>query len=125
MSFFRIYWLRRLIRRYSTPIPYRKAINYREKLSVIYAFCSMNMLCYMVYQYSKGKLSKEEYGIEPTIMDQLPSSTQFAINLGVEKAKIYRKGKIENFNIEDYAYVKEEMAKKNIKDDADDEDNVA
>lgn len=37
-------WLRRLVRKYTNPIPYRKALTTRQRLGVVYMFLAWNAL---------------------------------------------------------------------------------
>ena len=41
---FRILWLRRLIRRNTKPIPFRKAVNWKERLSIAYMLVAWNAI---------------------------------------------------------------------------------
>lgn len=79
-----------------------------------------------MWQYSKGKLTPEEYGLEKTEYDMLSPAQQFAIGAGIQKAKIIRSTNMEtiDFNLEDFKHItnKPEPQKN---DDDDDEDNVA
>lgn len=83
-----------------------------------------------VWEYSSGRGKKESYGGEASPLDALSPSQQFAINSGIEKAKIFRGTQftVEEFNLEDYKHLKEDMNASNgatNADDDDDEDNVA
>lgn len=86
--------------------------------------------CITVWQYSKGKLDPEQYGIEKTEYDMLSPAQQFAIGAGIEKAKIIRSSNMETveFNLDEYKHLtkpKEPVKSSDDDDDDDDEDNVA
>lgn len=52
MALFHIKWLRRLMRRHTTPIPEDRAAFWKQKLSIGYALLAWNafgMVCYMMY----------------------------------------------------------------------------
>lgn len=42
MALFQFWWLRRLIRRHTTPIPLRKAADWKKRLSILYFLFAWN-----------------------------------------------------------------------------------
>lgn len=47
MGFFRFPWLRRMLRRHTTPIPYRKATRWRDRMSIAYLLVCWNLFGYL------------------------------------------------------------------------------
>lgn len=72
-------------------------------------------------------MSKEAYGIEKDIWDDLSPSQAFAIRTGIQKAKIVRNGEVIDFNLADYKEYVDLMNAPKEKDigSTNDEDNVA
>lgn len=91
------------------------------------AFSSISII--LVWQFTKGKLNPEEYGLKTTDYDMLSPAQQFAIGAGIEKAKIIRSSNMEtiDFNLEDYKHLAKNANEQevNSNDDDDDDDNVA
>lgn len=79
-----------------------------------------------MYEYSKGRGTKESYGLQDTEMDMLSPAQQFALKSGIEKAKIIRSSNISEtleFKLEDFEHLTKKPVE--VKTDEDDEDNVA
>lgn len=52
MALFQFRWLRKLVRRNTKPIEYSRALQWKEKLSIVYMLVAWNafgFVCYMVY----------------------------------------------------------------------------
>lgn len=80
-----------------------------------------------MYEYSKGRGTKEAYGIKNTEMDMLSPAQQFALKSGIEKAKIIRSSNLSEtleFKLEDFQHLTKKPDEEE-KNDEDDEDNVA
>ena len=90
MALFQFKWLRKFVRKNTTPIPYKKAETLKERLSIGYMILAWNafgMVCYMVYtgrsDWAKyyGYKSEEESNMAPgniCIFNFFYHSTQFA-----------------------------------------------
>lgn len=74
MSLFRMNWLRRLIRKKTTPIPVERAALWEKRLSMVYMLLTWNafgLVCYMIYtgkaDWAKyyGVKSEEEANMSP------------------------------------------------------------
>lgn len=76
MALIKLNWLRRLVRRNTSPIPFDRASKYKERLSIAYMLLAWNafgMVCYMVFtgrsDWAKyyGYKSEEEAMMSPGI----------------------------------------------------------
>lgn len=76
MALFQLKWLRKLVRRSTNPIPYRRAATWKERLSIAYMIMGWNafgLVCYMFYtgrgDWAKfyGLKSEEESNMSPGI----------------------------------------------------------
>ncbi|ALC48459.1 CG13365 [Drosophila busckii] len=85
MALFQMKWLRRFVRRNTSPIPENRAELWKRRLSIGYALLAWNafgMVCYMVYtgrsDWAKhyGYKTKEELALSP--------AQQFAQHIHVE-----------------------------------------
>lgn len=151
MGLFKFNWLKRLVRRHSTPIPYRKANRWRNTISVGYLLVCWNLFGYIsryhgfqkshhltkclwffsfaVYTASQGGFDKEKLGLEKDPFDDLSPAERFAVRSGVKQAKIVRKGeeviiyKKENYQefVDRFDPTKQ---RKSIKEDYNDPDNL-
>lgn len=72
-------------------------------------------------------MTKEAYGVEKDIWDDLSPSQVFAIRSGIQKAKIVRNGEVIDFDLADYKEYVDLLNAPKVKDigSANDEDNVA
>lgn len=92
-----------------------------------------NINSILVWEYSKGRGTKESYGIKNSELDMLSPAQQFALASGIEKAKIIRSSnptETLEFKLEDYAHLIKKPGDNTTNtttadDDDDDEDNVA
>lgn len=105
MALFRFRWLRRFVRKNTTPIPHKIAANWERRLGLAYAFIAWNTLGYIgelllqtnhkfcdifiriestAYQYYKGENTKPVSEMERN----MTPSQRFALGAGIEKAKV-------------------------------------
>ncbi|CAH1107625.1 unnamed protein product [Psylliodes chrysocephalus] len=98
MSFFRFYWLRRLIRRNTNPIPQPRAELWRSRLSIIYTLIAWNAFGFVVYQIYSGKSDwAKYYGIKTEEEEKMSPGHRWAKTLGIKDAKVYR---VTGFSVE-------------------------
>ncbi|KAJ9585739.1 hypothetical protein L9F63_002529 [Diploptera punctata] len=97
---FRIRWLRKLVRKYSLPIPERRASSMKNKLSVAYALIAWNafgLVCYMLYS---GRADwARAYGYKSDEDMAIPPAQQWARTLNMDKVKVVR---MSGMHVDDY-----------------------
>uniref|UniRef100_W8CAP0 Uncharacterized protein n=1 Tax=Ceratitis capitata TaxID=7213 RepID=W8CAP0_CERCA len=91
MALFEMKWLRRWVRRHTSPIPEDNAVLWKRRLSVVYALLAWNafgFVCYMVYT-GRNDWARY-YGFKSEEEAKLTPAQQFATQLNVDKGKIIR-----------------------------------
>ncbi|KAJ8935582.1 hypothetical protein NQ314_012724 [Rhamnusium bicolor] len=100
MALFRFQWLRRLVRRHSSPIPVDTAGQWKLRLSVVYMLVAWNAFGFVGYMMYTGKtdwakyyglISEEELNMKP--------GQQWAKTLGIKDATVYS---VSGFNVSSY-----------------------
>lgn len=74
MALFQMKWLRKFVRRHSSPIPLNTAELWKQRLSIAYAFLAWNAFGFVCFQVYKGNVdwaktaglkSQEEVNMSP------------------------------------------------------------
>lgn len=55
MALFQMKWLRRFVRRNTSPVPLNVAERWKQRLSIGYAFVAWNAFGFVLYQVYQGK----------------------------------------------------------------------
>ncbi|XP_063228144.1 uncharacterized protein LOC134534070 isoform X2 [Bacillus rossius redtenbacheri] len=84
-------WWNRIMRRHTRPISAEKAVNWKQRLSLIYAFISFNAFGVVVYMMGTGRRDLAEYqGLKSEEEMKLTPGQLWAKNLNIQNATVFR-----------------------------------
>uniref|UniRef100_A0A0P4VQ32 Putative conserved protein with signal anchor n=1 Tax=Rhodnius neglectus TaxID=72488 RepID=A0A0P4VQ32_9HEMI len=110
MALFRFRWLRRFVRRHTTPVPQDIALDWKAKLSIGYMLITWNALGVVLYMCFTGKADwPQYYGLKTEEEANKKPAVYFAELLGIKKAHVISVSGLSKK--EDYEYRKTESDK--------------
>lgn len=91
MTLFQLKWLRRFVRRHTSPIPFNSAEQWKKRLSLGYAFFAWNAFGFVCYQVYHGRADwAKSAGLKSQEEIDMPPAAAFARQFKMEKAKVIR-----------------------------------
>ncbi|KAK4884419.1 hypothetical protein RN001_000690 [Aquatica leii] len=88
---FQLQWLRRFIRRHTSPIPEIRAAQWKQRLAIGYALLAWNAFGYVIYTMYKGKSDWAQFhNLKSEEELKMTPAQQWTRTLGIQDATVYR-----------------------------------